>query len=191
LVKIEDCLKGNPFFGGSRGELPLAAGGLTTPGREDKIYIYFTSGSSGTPKAILGKNKSLLHFIDWEIETFGIDETFRISQLSAPGFDAFLRDVFTPLCAGATLCIPPDKGGPMDRQALIHWIDSEKIRLIHCVPSVFRLFNSKDLTAKHFSSLKYVLMSGERILPHELTNWFKVFEKRVQLVNLYGPTETT
>jgi amino acid adenylation domain-containing protein/non-ribosomal peptide synthase protein (TIGR01720 family) len=182
-VMIEDCLKGNPFCG--------AAGALTIPDREDKIYIYFTSGSSGTPKAIVGKNKSLLHFIDWEIETFGIDETFVISQLSAPGFDAFLRDVFTPLCAGATLCIPANEETPMDRQALIDWIDIQKIRLIHCVPSVFRLFNSRHLTAEHFRSLKYVLMSGERILPHELTNWYKVFGERIQLVNLYGPTETT
>jgi amino acid adenylation domain-containing protein len=159
--------------------------------REDKIYIYFTSGSSGTPKAILGKNKSLLHFIDWEIETFGIDETFRVSQLNSPGFDAFLRDVFTPLCAGAALCIPESKDTVMHRQALVNWIDREQIRLIHCVPSVFRIFNSRDLVTGNFKSLKYVLLSGERLIPHELTHWFNVFADRIQLVNLYGTSETT
>ena len=52
---------------------------------EDKIYIYFTSGTTGEPSAMIGKNKSLLHFINWEIETFGIDNDFRISQLPARG----------------------------------------------------------------------------------------------------------
>src|SRR5215471_10014164 len=39
---------------------------------EDMCYIYFTSGSSGKPKAIAGCLKSLSHFIRWEIETFGV-----------------------------------------------------------------------------------------------------------------------
>ena len=55
----------------------------------DKIYIYFTSGTSGRPKAILGKNRSLQHFINWEIATFGIDRGTRVSQFTTPGFDVF------------------------------------------------------------------------------------------------------
>ena len=73
---------------------------------EDAVYIYFTSGSAGLPKAIVGKNKSLAHFIRWEIETFGINSTFRFSQFTSPSFDPFLRDIFVPLCAGAVVCIP-------------------------------------------------------------------------------------
>lgn len=34
-------------------------------------------------------------------------------------------------------------------------------------------------------------MSGEHIKPRQLKNWFRVFGERIQLVNLYGPTETT
>jgi amino acid adenylation domain-containing protein len=158
---------------------------------EDKIYIYFTSGSTGVPKAIVGKNKSLLHFIDWEIGTFGIGETFRISQFTTPGFDAFLRDVFVPLCSGGTVCIPQNKEIMMDRDALIHWIDINRIDLIHCVPSLFRLFNPGDGVSGNYKHLKYVLLSGERIPPPELKKWYNTFGKRIQLVNLYGPTETT
>jgi acyl carrier protein len=36
-----------------------------------------------------------------------------------------------------------------------------------------------------------VLLSGEEIKPHELTNWYDTFAERIQLVNLFGPTETT
>ncbi len=162
--------------------------------REDKIYIYFTSGTTGKPKAIVGMNKSLLHFIEWEIETFGIDNTFRFSQWITPGFDAFLRDVFTPLCAGAVICMPPRPEMMMDSQELILWLNSRHIRLIHCVPSMFRLLNpftTKKQADENFRVLKYVLMAGEKIIPHELTRWFLMFGERIQLINLYGTSETT
>ncbi len=162
--------------------------------REDKIYIYFTSGTTGTPRAIVGKNKSLLNFIDWEIETFGIDKTFRFSQWITPGFDAFLRDVFTPLCAGAVICIPPRKVMEMAGHELTYWLNARHIGLIHCVPSIFRLINiftDKDAAKENFKTLKMVLMAGEKIIPHELSRWFAMFEERIQLVNLYGSTETT
>ena len=158
---------------------------------EDKIYIYFTSGSTGNPKAIIGKNIGLLQFIEWEIDTFQVNSTSRVSQFAAVGFDAFLRNIFTPLCSGAVVCIPRNNALVMDRDALIKWIDRKGITLIHCVPSLFRLFNSDELTANHYNCLKYVLLSGESINPFELNNWYNKFGERVQLVNLYGPTETT
>jgi amino acid adenylation domain-containing protein len=157
----------------------------------DKIYIYFTSGSTGTPKAIVGKNKSLRHFINWEIKTFGINGEFRFSQLTTPGFDAFLRDVLTPLCSGGRMCIPKDKDKLMDAQELVNWLDSSDIHLIHCVPSVFRLFNSTNLTPAYFKNLKFILLSGEPIYPSDLIRWYEIFGERIRLVNLWGTTETT
>jgi amino acid adenylation domain-containing protein len=174
----------------------------TEPGiqysEDDKIYIYFTSGSTGTPKAMVGKNKSLTHFIQWEIETFDLDADVRISQFTSPGFDAFLRDVFVPLCAGGTICIPPQKEIILQSDALVDWIDNAKISLIHCVPSLFRLMtaaseNQADsyLTTGHFKELKYVLMSGEPLQPSDLVVWYAIFDRRIQLVNLWGTSETT
>ncbi len=158
---------------------------------EDSLYLYFTSGSTGKPKGVVGKNKSLANFIDWEISTFSIDETFRCSQFVSPYFDAFLRDIFVPLMAGGTICIPPVEKAFFESEKMIAWIDQQKINLIHCVPSVFRLFNRPHLTASHFSALKYVLLSGEKINPTELKNWYERFDDRIQLVNLYGTTEAT
>jgi len=158
---------------------------------EDKIYIYFTSGSTGKPKAILGKNKSLLHFIQWEIETFNIHHRSRGSQLITPGFDAFLRDLFVPLLAGGTVCIPPHTDIIVNAEELIRWVDKTGVSLIHCVPSLFRLLDSGELTPDNFKDLKYIMLSGEPIIPAELAGWYDTFGQRIQLVNFYGPTETT
>jgi amino acid adenylation domain-containing protein len=157
----------------------------------DSLYIYFTSGSTGVPKGIIGKNSSLLKFVEWEISTFELDGDTRVSQLISPYFDAFLRDVFTPLMAGGAICVPPGQESFFSAANMIAWIDQSAISLIHCVPSVFRVFNDQMLTTGHFKSLRYILLSAEKIIPAELTNWYQVFGPRIQLVNLYGTTETT
>jgi len=157
----------------------------------DKIYIYFTSGTTGTPRAVLGKNNSLLHFIDWEIETFAIDETFRFSQFTNIGFDALLRDVFVPLCSGGTVCIPGDKEITTNPVKLTKWLDQAGVQVIHCVPAFFRMLSSAPLSNDNFKALKLILLSGEKIYPSDLRAWYDIFADRVQLVNFYGPTETT
>ncbi len=157
----------------------------------DAIYMYFTSGSTGQPKAIVGKNESLLQFIEWEIDEFGINEHFRMSQFTSQCHDPYLRDIFLPLLTGATICIPEVREIILDTESLIEWIDKEKITLIHCTPSLFKVFNSSKLNGNNFADLKFVLLAGEKINPKNLINWYQVFDERIQLVNLYGPTETT
>jgi amino acid adenylation domain-containing protein/non-ribosomal peptide synthase protein (TIGR01720 family) len=159
--------------------------------REDRLYVYFTSGTTGTPNAVLGKNKSLLHFVDWEIETFSIEKGCRISQLNSLEFDAFLRDVFVSLIAGGTLCIPGHKEITGNGRHLSDWLEQERIHLIHWGPDLLKLLNREDLNPHRFKYLKYILMAGAPVNTTELRKWYDTFGERIQLVNLYGPTETT
>ena len=149
-----------------------------------------TSGSTGVPKGVLGRNEGLSHFVDWEVTEFGVDPSFRFSQFTNPGFDVFMRDIFVPLCAGGTICVPGEDHLSTGGQ-ISDWIESNKITLIHCVPSFFKLFTHQGLDEGSFSGLRYILLAGEKIAPYELRNWYHVFRDRVQLVNIYGPTETT
>jgi amino acid adenylation domain-containing protein len=183
-LMFNDFFKQSGDSNGDRAEIPDFQ-------REGPVYVYFTSGTTGTPKGVVGRNKGLLHFIEWEIEEFGVDESFRVSQLTTPGFDVYMRDVLMPLCAGATICIPSDRDILYDGELLSRWIHKSDIHMIHCVPSIFRTFNTEQLSSDMFPHLKYILMAGERIVPSELSRWYDVIGSRVQLVNIYGPTETT
>ena len=160
-------------------------------GPEDMCYVFFTSGSTGTPKGIAGRRKGIDHFINWETKTLAIGPGVRVSQLVRPSFDAFLRDVLLPLCNGGTICVPPDKETVMLNSKLVEWIDAQQINVIHCVPSLFRSFANGALDANLFSSLKYILLSGEPLLPADVKRWTDVFGDRIQLINLYGTSETT
>lgn len=158
---------------------------------EDRIYVYFTSGTTGIPRGFIGKNRSLLHFIDWQIETFKIDESFRFAQFVNIGFDAFLRDVLTPLCAGGTICIPEYFDTIISPDQLKQWVDVNRINAFHCVPSLFKLL-STDLPGENiFTDLKFVFLSGEKLSPPDLREWYDTFGSRIQLVNFYGTSETT
>lgn len=154
-------------------------------------YIYFTSGSTGKPKCILGRHKSLAHFINWEIREMEINRESRVSQFTPVSFDPFLRDVLVPLCAGGTLCIPDGQETIIHPRKLIEWIENSKITLIHMVPSLFKVMSNHIEDKLTFKNLKHILLAGELLRGNDIKKFMEVIGPRVQLVNLYGPTETT
>lgn len=161
---------------------------------DDASYIVFTSGSTGEPKAILGSQKGLSHFVHWEVKEFGLDASVRISQLAPTTFDVSLRDIFAPLLAGGILCIPTAEIRS-DSQRLLDWLDAEQISLIHCVPSLFRgllqELADRPRSDALLTHLRYVLLAGEPLYGVDVQRWRALMGERVELVNLYGPSETT
>jgi amino acid adenylation domain-containing protein len=154
-------------------------------------YIYFTSGTTGKPKGILGTRNSLNHFIAWQSNYIGDIINPKVTQLSAPSFDAFLRDVFLPLSLGGTIHIPPIKEGIIQLDELIEWINKRNINIVHCVPTIFRSILSLNTSLEQLGSLNYIFLSGEALFGKDVQNWRAKFGSSVTLVNLYGPSETT
>jgi amino acid adenylation domain-containing protein len=157
----------------------------------DMCYVYFTSGSTGTPKAIAGQLKGINHFIKWQIKTLGIEEGVRGSHLLALTFDGSLRDIFVPLCAGGTVCVPDGRETILDARKLIDWLDAQQINIVHCVPSLFRTLANESSDPSRLAALRYIVMAGEPLLPADVGRWTDVYGERVQLINLYGTSETT
>jgi amino acid adenylation domain-containing protein len=180
------CIGGKDFsgyFNPRRPNIELAP--------DDMCYVYFTSGSTGQPKGIAGRRKGIDHFIRWEVKTLGIGPGTRVSQVLPFSFDGSLRDIFVPLTAGGTICVPPGKDTLLDAREFVHWIDSQRVNIIHCVPSLFRAMGNQDLNEELFRELKYILMAGEPLLPSDVKRWMDIFGDRIQLINLYGTSETT
>ncbi|MCP4416450.1 MAG: AMP-binding protein, partial [Chloroflexi bacterium] len=94
--------------------LPALETQATTPpaitvNPDDLAYIIFTSGTTGRPKGIRGRHSPLTHFFTWQIKTFALKTEDRFSMLSGLAHDPLLRDIFTPLLAGAALYIPAEE----------------------------------------------------------------------------------
>lgn len=158
------------------------------PGPGSPCYLMFTSGSTGTPKAVAGVHGGLCHFIQWEIAEFGLGTDCRVSLLAAPTFDVSLRDILAPLLSGGTLCIPDDLRSGVH----LDWVQAQGITHMHCVPSVFRLFIHELREGEMaLPALRRILLAGEPLYARDVEAWREKMGYETELVNLYGPTETT
>ena len=159
------------------------------PRGEDAAYVFFTSGSTGSPKGVLGTHGGLAHFIAWQGSEFRVVPTDRVAQVTSPLFDVVLREILLPLTRGACLVFPTVDLRRVPGKA-VSWLGTNAITIVHAVPSVLRLWvrsNRSNATAR---SLRLLFSAGESlsgVLCRELRDAFS----NASLVNLYGPTETT
>jgi len=179
IIYIEDIFQNNP---------PATL--FPDNNENDVIYMYFTSGSTGKSKAVLGRNQSLLHFIEWEIKEFNVSEDDVFAQMTSPAFDPYLRDIFAPLCSGAKIHIA-NRNCILVPRLFGKLIQESKITFLHTTPSILKSLLSYSFEENHFKKLRYMLIAGEVLPPNLVKNWYSKYNNYTVLVNLYGPTETT
>ncbi|MGB8953800.1 MAG: amino acid adenylation domain-containing protein [Tumebacillaceae bacterium] len=153
-------------------------------------YLFFTSGTTGVPKAVLGQHQGLAHFLDWQRTRFAVGPHDRLAQLTALSFDVVLRDIFLPLISGATLCLP-DVIGDFSADVLLPWMKREEITLLHIVPSIAQSWLAETSGTNWDLPLRCVFFAGESLTDVLVNRWREVISPTSQIVNLYGPTETT
>ncbi|MGW8785597.1 AMP-binding protein [Heyndrickxia sporothermodurans] len=163
--------------------------GMGSP--DEMLYLYSTSGTTGRPNMVAGRNKSLAHFISWEMQVLNAGEGIRTSQLTDFCHDPYLRDIFLPLCSGGVICIPPDKKTILDGIRLSQWLVESRIQVIHCTPGVFHILCNQDLHKDKFPHLEYIFLGGASPSINDIEKWYAYVGNSIKLVNLYGPTETT
>jgi amino acid adenylation domain-containing protein len=166
---------------GGDGPLGVAVSGA------DLAYVAFTSGTTGEPRGIRGTHAPVSRFLAWQRERFGLGEADRVSVLSGLAHDPLLRDVFAPLTAGATLCLPParERHEPAE---LARFLAVEAVTVAHLTPGLGRLIAS-GLGERTLPALGHVFFGGDVLRPEQAAAWRRL-APGAQVVNLYGTTET-
>jgi amino acid adenylation domain-containing protein len=156
---------------------------------DDPAYIFFTSGSTGGPKGVLGTQKGLSHFLAWQSSKFQVGPGDRVAQLTNLSFDAILRAVFLALVSGGTLCLPSEPSA-MAAAGVFSWLEEARVTLMHTVPSLAQTWLTDIPADVHLPELRLVFFSGESLHESLIRRWRLKFPAG-RIVNLYGPTETT
>ncbi len=149
--------------------------------------ILFTSGSTGRPKGVVLHHAGLANRLEWGQRTWGFDAADRVLHKASTAFDAAIHEIFAPLIAGGTLVIAPP-GLQFDSRGLVRLIREAEVSTAHFVPSVLR-YVLDEAEFRYCTSLRRVFCGGEAL---DMGLVRRVRELLgCQLVNLYGPTETS
>jgi amino acid adenylation domain-containing protein len=171
--------------------LPPGAPGVSI-GPEDTAYLIFTSGTTGEPKGIVGTHKPLSHFLDWHTRTFELRESDRFSMLSGLSHDPLLRDIFTPLWVGGTLCIPEPEE-VLIPERLRHWMREQGVTVSHMTPALSQVltegWSGTNGGEEGLSALRHIFFGGD-VLTWQHVERVRRVAPRVECVNFYGATET-
>jgi amino acid adenylation domain-containing protein len=162
----------------------VGKGSTEQPVNSDHAVIFFTSGTTGIPKGIVGSRKGISDFLAWQRDQFSVGPGDRIPQLTGFSFDVVLRDIFLALVSGATLCLPPER---LNLASPLRWLAQKRVTRIHVVPSLGQswLAHEGDLP-----KLKTTFFAGEPLTGRLARRW-RERAASTRVINFYGPAETT
>ena len=160
----------------------------TECGPDNLAYVLFTSGSTGTPKGVMVEHRSLVNQLLWRCEWFGLTPADRLLHKTALGFDPSLSELFCPLLSGASLRVL-DPGDHADAHRVATAVRDEGITVIGFVPATLVEFIAAAEPGT-LESLRLVAAGGETMSAGLVRSFFERFGPDVELLNMYGPTET-
>lgn len=156
----------------------------------DPAYVLFTSGSTGCPKGAVVSHKSVLAYTKWYAQTFQISEDTVFGSQTPFYFSMSVSDVFSTVCAGATLNIIPKSLFSFPMQ-LIAFLNERAVNTLYWVPSALCILaNWKAFDFEELKYVKKVLFAGE-VMPIRQLNYWRAHLPDAMFANLFGPTETT
>lgn len=159
----------------------------------DLCAVYFTSGSTGEPKAV-----ACTH-VGWVGQMHHMQERYRLAPgdtvlLKTPAaFDDVAREIFWPLMVGARVVVLPP-GLHRDPRALLAAAIDHGVAWLQFVPSMLALFLDEigPEQIARLGRLRDVVSDGDRLRPETVAVFFAGLGAHgCQLNNHWGTTEVS
>ncbi|HYQ68252.1 non-ribosomal peptide synthetase [Actinophytocola sp.] len=152
-----------------------------TPWPDNLVYVEYTSGSTGAPKAVMIRHESLVNCVRNLHADVGLGPGSRMLLHSPITFDLGLMQVLMPLLSGAAVCL--GEAGERDGTlTLAEQIRRDRVTFLGLPPALLSTVDPESV-----SGLELVFVGGE-LCPVDLAReWLP----HTAFGNLYGPAETT
>ncbi|TCU50259.1 condensation domain-containing protein [Curtobacterium sp. PhB146] len=158
------------------------------PGRDtDVAYVVFTSGTTGTPKAIAVPSAGLRNHVNWATRFHGLTTHDVVGFKTNPSFDAALWEFIAPLRVGGEVAVLPARREKVP-DYVAQWLSESRVTVLQVVPSFLRRLLDEP-GFKLCRTLRLVTSAGEA-LPEDYSAETKRLVQ-AEVTNTYGPSETS
>lgn len=156
-------------------------------GSQESMAIFFTSGTSGSPKMAQHSQSSLgIGSAHCGRHWFDLKSSDTIWNISDTGWiKASLGSLFSPWLMGS--CVFVHRMAQFDTDTVLDVLATYPITTLCGPPTVYRMLVQKDLRRYKFKSLKHCLTGGEPLNPEVLEQWRA--QTGLNLYEGYGQTE--
>lgn len=151
---------------------------------ETPAYIFYTSGTTGTPKGVVDHHRNVLHNILRYTNRLGICANDGLTLLQSASFSGSVSNIFGALLNGATLFPFDVRHAGLD--AIAAWLHREPITIYHSVPAIFRAFLTGD---RFFPRIRIIRLEGDQASQQDIALYKQHFAADCILVNGLGATE--
>jgi amino acid adenylation domain-containing protein len=152
---------------------------------DDLAYVLYTSGSTGKPKGVQIEHGSLLNYLHWGVEDFGVDADTRLPLLTSLSFDVSGTSIFLPLISGGTVVLVRDQPNHLTLRRLL---EESGATMLNLTPSHLELIGRLDLEPK---GVRSIVVVGEQLRVEVAARAQQMFGPDCRIINEYGPTEAT
>ncbi|KVO42589.1 hypothetical protein WJ75_04535 [Burkholderia ubonensis] len=144
-------------------------------------YAVCTSGSTGHPKIVTVEHRNLSSLLCWQRDAYALAPGARTSSVVSLGFDAAALEIWTALCAGAELHLPPLRAKGLSIDEMLDWWRAQALDVSFLPTPIAEYAFAHGIA---HPTLRTLFVGGDRLrtLPGELS---------AALVDLYGPSEAT
>lgn len=157
-------------------------------GPNELAYIFFTSGTTGTPKGVPITFGNLSGFIDafWDLG-YEITNKDRCLQMFELTFDLSVMSYLGPILKGACIyTIPKDE---IKYSYIFELMEDHELTFALMVPSILHYLRPY-FDEINCPAMKFSLFCGEA-LPLDVTQEWSQCIPNATIANVYGPTECT
>jgi amino acid adenylation domain-containing protein len=162
-----------------------APGALTA---ENLAYVIYTSGSTGQPKGVMNGHRGVINLLAWGERHWELHAGDALLQRTSLSFDVSVRELFSPLLAGARLVLVRP-GGQREVDYLVDVVRRQGITTMVLTVSHMQAFLEHP-ELENCSSLRRIVLGGESI-PAGMIAELRTRLPGARLYHEYGPTEAT